>query len=214
MLPQPVLLLAHLKPVCAHLGRIWAKRNPKRNEKASEYQWLLTICPVSTKARNIQISCLNSILGHGAIWPHLGAILVTSWLILEPILAQPVLLLVHLKPVFARLGRILAHLGTETPQSWKTNGFKFSFQSVKQNTKIECLGAISGHLDPTWCHLGAILAQSWPRLEPILAQPLLAHLKLVSVHLGRILAHLGTEIPNNLKKASENQPFGICLGRF
>ena len=36
ILPQPVLLLAHLKPVCAHLGRIWANRNPKRNEKALE----------------------------------------------------------------------------------------------------------------------------------------------------------------------------------
>ena len=142
------------------------------------------------------------------------AILATSWLILEPILAQPVLLLVHLKPVFARLGRILAHLGTEIPHNWKTNGFKLIFQIVKQNTQIERLGAISGHLDPTWCHLGAILAQSWPRLEPILAQLLLAHLKLVFVHLGRILAHLGTEIPNNLKKASENQQFGTYVGRF
>ena len=92
MLPQPVLLLAHLKPVCAHLGRIWAKRNPKRNEKASEYQWLLTIFPVSTKARNIQISCLNAILGHlcgilaqfGGIlapsWPHPGLSWSRSWL--------------------------------------------------------------------------------------------------------------------------------------
>jgi len=96
----------------------------------------------------------------------------------------------------------------------ESNGFQLIFQLVKQNTQIERLGAISGHLDPTWCHLGAILAQSWPRLEPILAQLLLAHLKLVFVHLGRILAHLGTEIPNNLKKAAENQRFGIYVGRF
>ena len=109
------------------------------------------------------------------------------------------LLLVHLNSVFARLGRILAHLGTEIPHNWKTKCFKLIFLLVKQNTQIERLGAISGHLDPTWCHLGAILAQSWPRLEPILAQLVLAHLKLVFLHLGRILAHLGTEIPNNLK---------------
>ena len=94
----------------------------------------------------------------GAIWRHLGAILATSWLILEPILAQPMLLLVHLEPVFARLRRILAHLGTEIPHSWKTNGFNLIFQIEKQNTQIERLGAISGHLDPTWCHLGPILA--------------------------------------------------------
>ena len=134
ILPQPVLLLAHLKPVCAHLGRIWAKRNPKRNQKASEYQWLLTIFPVSTKARNIQISCLNAILGHlrgilvqfGGIlapsWPHPGLSWSRSWLNL---CFFP---LVHLELVSARLGRILAHLGTEIPNSWKTNCFKLLFQ--------------------------------------------------------------------------------------
>ena len=145
ILPQPVLLLAHLMPVCAHLGRIQTKRNPKRNEKASEYQWLLTIFPVSTKARNIKISCLNAILGHlcdivaqfsgilAPSWPHPGLSWSRSWLNLC------FFLLVHLKPVFARLGRILAHLGTEIPNSWQTNGFEMIFQIKKRTPKLNVL---------------------------------------------------------------------------
>ena len=103
---------------------------------------------------------------------QLGAILTLYWPILKPILPQPVLLLAHLKPVFARLGRILAHLGTEILHSWKTNGVKYCFagSNKPKNRCKKSVASILHYLGAILAQLGTTLTLSWLILELIFAQ--------------------------------------------